>query len=208
MLCRFCWVSEHILERPDESGRYMLPQDAGRRIMRIADSKHVSQVRLSGGEPTMGREHLLSVLSEVEEASRFRFVLETNGILLGTDVTYCTDLAAFRCLHVRVSLKGSHEKEFSQLTGSDGSGFTLQIDALRNLRDAGVSGHPAVMSSFSGGESIGQLRDRLSAISPRYASELEFEELIRYPRVDRRLQRYGLSPNISHSPGNVPDYLI
>jgi len=208
LLCKFCWVSEHILEKPDKSGQFMVARDAAQRLIRIADSKHLTQLRLSGGEPTIGRQHLLSVLSEVEGTGRFRFVLETNGILLGADPTYCTDLTVFHYLHVRVSLKGSCEKEFSRLTGSNGNGFTLQINALTNLRDAGVSGHPAVMSSFSSKHSINQLRDRLSAIGPQYASELEFEELIRYPRVDRRLQRYGLNPNISHPPDNVPDYLI
>jgi len=197
-----------VLEQPDASGKYFPPNDSAGRLARIAESKRISQVRLSGGEPTIGRRHLLSVLSEVEQAARFRFILETNGILLGADPSYCRDLAAFRCLHVRVSLKGAIEEEFEQLTGAKGDGFALQINALRNLRDAGVSNHPAVMSSFSDGGSIDQLRDRIAAIDQRYLNELEFEELIRYPRVERRLRKYGLASNVSHSPRQVPEHLI
>jgi len=208
LLCRFCWVSDQVLERPDTSGEFVSPHDAAKRLLRIAESKNISQVRLSGGEPTIGKQHLLGVLEEVEKTAQFRFILETNGILLGADPGYCSDLAAFRCLHVRVSLKGATEKEFEQLTGADGGGFVLQINALRNLRDARVSSHPALMSSFSNARSIDQLRDRIAAIDKRHVNELESEELIRYPRVERRLQKYGLVANVSHPARQVPEHLI
>lgn len=208
LLCRFCWVSDAILERSEISGEFVAPEEAARKLLRVAKSRRLVQVRLSGGEPTLGRRHLLSVLSEVEKQGHCRFILETNGILLGTDPTYSNDLAAFRCLHVRVSLKGSCESEFSLLTGAKSDGFTSQVDALRNLRDAGVGCHPAVMSSFSTRDSIYQLRERISAIDRKLADDLELEELIRYPRVERRLQRFGLTPYVSHDSKNVPERLI
>jgi uncharacterized Fe-S cluster-containing radical SAM superfamily protein len=165
-------------------------------------------MRLSGGEPTIGRPHLLSLLSEIDEERRFRFILETNGILLGADPSYCKDLARFRCLHVRVSFKGSSESEFGELTGARGEAFTLQVNALKNLSNAGVSCHPAVMSSFSRPDSLQQLRERLFTIDRELVHDLEIEELIRYPRVERRLQRYGLKPYLSHDPRNVPERLV
>lgn len=208
LLCRFCWVSDAILERPAISGEFLAPEEAARKLLRVAEGRHLTQVRLSGGEPTMGRPHLLRVLSQVEKHGRLRFILETNGILLGVDPGYSTDLAEFRCLHVRVSLKGSSENEFSVLTGAEGKGFALQLDSLKNLWQAGVSCHPAVMSSFSSQDSMRQLRDRVSAINMKLTEDLEFEELIRYPRVERRLQKYGLSPRVSHDPSRVPERLI
>jgi len=165
-------------------------------------------VRLSGGEPTIGRPHLLSLLSEVDRVDRVRFILETNGILLGADASYSSDLATFRSLHVRVSLKGSSETEFALLTGARGDGFSLQINALRHLRDAGASCHPAVMSSFSTEGTMRQLRDRISAIDDKLASELEIEELIQYPRVERRLHRFGLTPRVSHDPSDIPERFV
>jgi uncharacterized Fe-S cluster-containing radical SAM superfamily protein len=165
-------------------------------------------MRLSGGEPTIGRAHLLKVLSEIEEQHRFRFVLETNGILLGADPSYCNELAAFGCLHIRVSLKGSCEDEFEKLTGANGEGFKQQLEALRNLRNAGVSCHPAVMSSFSTEKNMCRLRDRVSQIEPKLANDLEVEELIRYPRVERQLHKYGLTPSVSHDPRNIPERLV
>lgn len=208
LLCRFCWVSENILERPDTSGKFLAPEEVARNLLQVAKSRHLGQVRLSGGEPTIGRSHLLRLLSQIENEHRFRFILETNGILLGADPSYCTDLALFSCLHVRVSLKGSRESEFETLTGAKGEGFTKQIDSIRNLRDAGASCHPAVMSSFSTQDSIRQLRDRISTIHPKLADDLELEELIRYPRVERRLHKFGLGSYVSHDPKNVPEPLI
>lgn len=208
LLCRFCWVSENILERPDAAGEFLAPVEAAQRLLRVVASGRLVQMRLSGGEPTIGRPHLLSVLSEIEEQRRFRFILETNGILLGADPSYCSDLTAFRCLHVRVSLKGSCEDEFERLTGANGEGFKQQLEALRNLRDVGVSCHPAVMSSFSTERDICQLRGRISKIEHKLANDMELEELIRYPRVERRLQKLRLTPNVSHDPRNVPERLI
>jgi uncharacterized Fe-S cluster-containing radical SAM superfamily protein len=208
MLCKFCWVSERILERADAFGEFLAPAEASRKLVRVADSRRLAQMRLSGGEPTIGRAHLLKVLSEIEGQRRFRFILETNGILLGADPSYCDELAAFGCLHVRVSLKGSREDEFEKLTGANGEGFKLQIEALRNLREAGVSCHPAVMSSFSTERNMCQLRNRVSQIEHKLANDLEVEELIRYPRVERQLQKYGLTPSLSHDPRNVPKRLI
>ena len=208
LLCRFCWVSDNILERPATCGQFLNAQAAARNLVRVAERKRLVQLRLSGGEPTIGRSHLLSALSEIEKDRRFRFILETNGILLGADSSYCEELAAFRSLHVRVSLKGSCESEFTRLTGAKEEGFTLQVDAIRNLSRARVSCHPAVMCSFSSEESMRRLYDRICAIDPELVKDLEVEELIRYPRVERRLQRFGLRPHISHDPKNVPDRLV
>ena len=208
LFCKFCWVSEDILERPDASGQFLTPEEAAQKLLRVATSRRLVQVRLSGGEPTIGRPHLLKLLSEIESKSRLRFILETNGILLGADRSYCSELATFQCLHVRVSLKGSCGSEFEKLTGAKGDGFEQQLDAIRNLRDAGVSCHPAVMSSFSTEESMHQLRDRVTQVEHKLANDLELEELIRYPRVERRLQRHRLTPNVSHDLRNVPERLI
>jgi uncharacterized Fe-S cluster-containing radical SAM superfamily protein len=208
LFCKFCWVSEDILEHPDASGQFLTPEEAAQKLLRVATSKRLVQVRLSGGEPTIGRPHLLKLLSEIETKFRLRFILETNGILLGADRSYCSELATFQCLHVRVSLKGSCGSEFEKLTGAKDDGFEQQLDAIRNLRDAGVSCHPAVMSSFSTEESMRQLRDRVAQIGHKLANDLELEELIRYPRVERRLQRHRLTPNVSHDPRNVPERLV
>jgi uncharacterized Fe-S cluster-containing radical SAM superfamily protein len=48
--------------------------------------KGFQHICISGNEPTIAREHLLGVLALIPGA--IRFILETNGILIGHDNTY------------------------------------------------------------------------------------------------------------------------
>ncbi|MEM2741487.1 MAG: hypothetical protein QXD95_05000, partial [Nitrososphaeria archaeon] len=48
----------------------------------------IDKLRLSGCEPTIGKEHLLSLLQCVAESKYSLFILETNGIILGHDKNY------------------------------------------------------------------------------------------------------------------------
>ena len=208
LLCRFCWVSDMVLHRPSDVGTFYSPSDVAHRLLSIAEKKSFDQLRVSGGEPTIGRRHLLQLLDELELSRGSRFILETNGILIGTDSSYAEDLSRYRFLHVRVSLKGCDEGEFMRLTGAKPESFNLQLKALQNMTDTGVKCHPAVMTSFSTEESYQNLIERLEQIHLSLAREVEIEELILYGHVGERLKRYGLQYHGSHSPGNVPQRLI
>ncbi len=186
--CIFCW-SWNIVCRPEAVGKFYTPAEVAHQLIAIARRHGFRRLRISGNEPTLHREHLIAVLKLIP--SQFRFILETNGILLGSDPNYCRELAQFPHLHVRVSLKGCNEAEFERFTGMDGDGFTLQLEALRQLMDAGVRCHPAVMHHFSSSTALDQLRQRLKQIHPTL-SELETEELILYPPIEQRLRRFGL----------------
>ena len=149
-------------------------------------------MRISGNEPTICREHLIKVLENIDE--RYLFILETNGILIGSDESYAEDLSRFSNLFVRVSLKGACGEEFSRLTGAVPEGFDLQLKAIENLVRHGVDCHPACMISFSSPENLDALRRRLKAIHPNFG-DFEAEELIPYPHVVKRLKKmgYGMS---------------
>jgi uncharacterized Fe-S cluster-containing radical SAM superfamily protein len=90
------------------------------------------------------------------------------------------------------------------LTGADPSGFKLQLNALRNLLKAGVSCHPAIMTSFSTEESFKMLLERLAEIDEKLVEEAEVEELILYPHVVERLKKYGLRYGVAHAPDRTP----
>jgi len=119
-------------------------------------------------------------------------------------VKYAEDLAKHGFVHVRVSLKGCSEEEFVTLTGAKQEGFTLQLKALENMLQAGVKCHPAVMTSFSTEKSLQQLTKRLEAISPQFAEELEIEELILYPSVQRKIEKHRLKYHTAHTPKAIP----
>jgi len=164
-------------------------------------------VRVSGGEPTIGKAHLLQLLENLQ-GKKISFILETNGILLGYDGEFVKELAKYPFVHVRVSLKGCNEEEFSMLTGAKPEGFQLQLKSLENMVTAGVSCHPACMVSFSSRESKDRLLKRLEGIDPKLAESFEVEELILYPHVQQRIRQYKLRYYTAYSPSGVPKRLI
>jgi len=203
LFCKFCWVSDKVRMNPSKVGGFYRPGEVAERLLTLAMKKGTDQVRLSGGEPTIGKSHLLKLLEELD-GKGCKFILETNGIMIGFDEDYAAKLSKYGFIHVRVSLKGCNESEFQMLTGADPDGFRLQLKALENLVRAGVSCHPSVMTSFSSDESFKELLERLAEIDESLVDEVEIEELILYPHVVERLRKYGLSYRIAHTPDRVP----
>lgn len=207
LLCSFCWAGDDIRHHPGKVGKFYSPDSAFKRLKAIGDKKGYRLMRLSGQEPTIGREHLLKLMKLVDK-TKYQFILETNGILIGYEKDYAECLAEFKNLHVRVSIKGVNEEDFSHLTDAEPQFFSLQIKALENLVTAGVSCHPSVMVSFSEPGNFRRLQERLAAIAPSLKKEMEREELILYPHVVKRLKQTKLGYTVGHDPGCVPKELV
>ncbi len=200
LACGFCW-SWRANTAMDRIGTFYTPREVAERLISIAKRCGYRIARISGGEPTLSMNHLVKVLEHLEEMGfRGTFVLETNGILLGHDPSYAKALSRFRFLHVRVSIKGCNEKEFSIITGADPKFFEYQLKALKNLLDAGVSTHPAVVVSFCSRESLVELYNRLMEIEPELARGMEEEYVILYPHVVELMRRRGLRPRVAWDP--------
>lgn len=202
LLCRFCWVSDAVMFHPAEVGRMYTPRMVAGSLISLARKRNLSLLRISGGEPTIGKLHLLQLLDNLR-GKGYRFILETNGIPIAYDEGYASDLSKYDFIHVRVSLKGCNEHEFSALTGARPDGFRLQLRALEMLVDAGVSCHPSVMASFSPKESFVGLVKRLEGISTALANDVEVEELILYPHVVKRVRAHGLKYYTAYAPDSV-----
>lgn len=206
--CRFCW-NWRVNTRLRSVGRFYTGEEVARRIISIARRRGYRQARISGGEPTLSMDNLIEVLETLNrEEPRLLFILETNGIVLGARKEEACRLACFPNVHVRVSIKGTSPEEFHILTGAKPEAFELQLKALENLLDCGVSAHPSVMLSFSTHEGFERLLDRLREIDPVLAAEVEEEYVFLYPHVVELLKRYGLKPRIAFSPDNIPEELI
>ena len=186
LTCVFCW-SGYPRDHPQRAGKWYTPDQVFHELNRIAKRKGYTQLRVSGNEPTLGKEHLLRLIELVDKTS-YQFILETSGILL--DEQYAEDLSHFSNVHVRVSLKGTCEEEFQILTGLPSQTFRLQLRGLKELLDHHVSCHPAVMVSFSRQEKIDELKERLFLISPQLY--VEEEHVMLYPLVKKRLNQAGL----------------
>lgn len=203
LLCRFCWVSDTVMNRPNNVGSFYTPKKVADSLVILARKCKLDLLRISGGEPTIGKQHLLGVLENLKGGG-YRFILETNGILIAQDEDYAENLAKYNFIHVRVSLKGCNLGEFALLTGAKPEGFALQLKALEKLVDAKVSCHPSVMASFSPKKNLQTLMKQIGQISPKLADEIEIEELILYPHVVQRLRNYKLRYFTGYAPERVP----
>ena len=132
-------------------GKYYSPRQAAQMLFKAAEQgitysdywrkiiRKIDKLRLSGCEPTIGKEHPLSLLQYVEWSKYKLFILEANGIILGNDKDYVKRLSEFKDrLYVRVSIKAATPESFTQRIGAMGEFYTLPFQALKKLLDEGI----------------------------------------------------------------------
>jgi len=192
--CIFCWVHRS-RDFPEKYGSFKSPDEVFDELSRMARSRRVDQIRISGAEPTLGKSHLLSLLELMENSSFRLFILETNGILLGADSDYAREIARFRKVRARVALKAGTPEAFTKKTGAKPEFFELPFQSIRNLLSAGTSFHVAAMSADSRfmteREREGLLK-RLEEIHPELVRHLEEEIVTPYPAARERLRYAGI----------------
>ncbi len=211
--CGFCWAWRFTWGGYNRVGFFVSADVACDKLVRLAKRYGISQVRLSGGEPTIGFTHLMKVMECVTSAG-LNFVLETNGIMIGADYKLAEKLASFsgNGVEVRVSIKGTNPHEFNMITRADPRAWWLQIEALRNLVEAGLRPgdevYPAIMLSFTDEEGAKRIRKLLANIHPELARNIDPEYVILYRHVVKLLRMTGLKPRKAFRPGEVPPELI
>jgi len=192
--CIFCWV-HWCRDFPEKYGHFYSSAEAFRELSRVARKARVSQLRISGAEPTLGKAHLLGLLERVENSLFSLFILETNGILLGADPDYAKQVARFRKVHTRVALKAGTPGAFTEKTGAVPESFTLPFKGILNLMEAGASFHVAAMSADSrimDRHERQSLLDRLASIDTALVDSLEEEVVSPYHNTLERLRRAGV----------------
>jgi uncharacterized Fe-S cluster-containing radical SAM superfamily protein len=156
----------------------------------------IDKLRLSGCEPTLGKDHLLSVLGYVKESRYPLFILETNGIILGHDRDYVKKLAQYKeKLYVRVSIKAATPEGFTQRTGAIGEYYQLPFKALEYLLHEGIYARAAAMtdSKIMPKEERELLIQKLDQLDPKidYPKTLEEEEIDTYDTTIKRLKAFA-----------------
>jgi len=192
--CIYCWVD---LSRdfPEEYGRFYSPEEVASNLGKTARKYGTHNCRISGGEPTLCRKHLLNVLELIKEDEWFNlFVLETNGILFGSDKGYVEELRPIKKVHVRVSLKAGNDEGFQRRTGAIGKYCELPFKAVRNLCETGISFHVAAMTDprIMGEEERREIIDKLNEIDERIGKNLEEEVIDPYDTTLFRLRQAGV----------------
>jgi len=203
--CIYCW-SNWSRDFPERFGEFYSPEEVAQRLFKAAEDgiiysdywrRHIPKVnklRLSGCEPTIGKEHLLSVLRYVEDSKYQLFILETNGILFGADRDYVKRVAKFASkIYVRVSFKAAAPEGFTQRTGAIGKYYELPFKALKNLLDEGIFARAAAMTDprIMPKEERKILIEKLGEIDPQCRKgELEEETVDAYDASIKRLKAY------------------
>jgi uncharacterized Fe-S cluster-containing radical SAM superfamily protein len=201
--CMYCW-SNWSRDFPERFVEFYSSKEAVQRLFKAAEEgivcsdywkkriPKVNKLRLSGCEPTIGKEHLLSVLRHVEDSQYQLFILETNGILFGADREYVKKIANFASkIYVRVSFKAATPEGFTKRTGAIGKYYELPFKALKNLLNEGIFARAAAMTDpkIMSKEERKILIEKLSEIDPRYKrGELEEETIDFYDTSIKRLK--------------------
>ena len=142
--CIFCWVGPS-RDSPHKHGRLYSPEKAAHSLVSKAREQGFRKIRISGGEPTLCKRHLLRVLEKTEPSGMY-FILETNGILLGADEEYVRELNRYSHFHLRLSLKAGNGTGWEKRTGAERESFELPYRAVKLLLDNGVDFHVAAMT--------------------------------------------------------------
>ena len=200
--CIYCW-SNWSRDFPERFGRYYSAAEVAKALSKAAQEgitspgwerfrgTKVKKLRLSGCEPTLGKQHLLSTLEYVANSRYPLFILETNGILLGSDRDYVKKLAQFsNKLYVRVSLKAATPEGFTQRTGAIGGYYELPFTALRYLMEEGIFSRAAAMTDLKvmPREERQILIEKLCEIDSELAKDLEEEQIDAYETTLSRLR--------------------
>ena len=210
--CKFCWAWKFSWN-PYAKGKYLNPHQVFSILTSLARKYGVRQLRLSGGEPTIGFKHLLELINLTTE-SGFHFILETNGIILGTYKELAYKLGRYhkQGIEIRVSIKGTSPEEFTRLTGAKQEYWYTQLRALRNLIEAGLEPgeevYAAVMLSFNPDKGLTRMKRILSSIDGKLAETIDKEYIILYPHVIELLKRTKLKPKVAYKPNEIPDEMI
>jgi len=204
--CFYCW-SDWSRDFPEKFGKYFSPKRAAQMLFEAAEQgitysdywrqviPKVAKLRLSGCEPTIGKEHLLSLLQYVKESKYKLFILETNGIILGSDRNYVKRLSEFKDkLYVRVSIKAATPEGFTERTGAMGEFYRLPFQALKYLLDEGIYARAAAMTD----ERIMPREERLTLIQmldeidpeANYPKTLEEEVIDAYDTTVKRIKAF------------------
>ena len=63
--CKFCWSGNSVWNSKN-TGKFYSSEQVANQLQIIAQQKGYRQLRVSGGEPTIGREHLIKLLKNIE----------------------------------------------------------------------------------------------------------------------------------------------
>jgi uncharacterized Fe-S cluster-containing radical SAM superfamily protein len=172
--CAYCWAQKKVWH-PKSYGSFYTPKEVSTNLLKF----NQPIVRISGGEPTICKSHLIQTIKLIP--TEILFILETNGVLL--DEKYIRDLKDFKNLFIRISLKGVDEESFRAITSAEGRFFHSQLNTLKLLKKHKIEHNTAILAELFRKKDIQNLG----------IPDIEYESLIDYPFIRKVLKKRGIS---------------
>jgi uncharacterized Fe-S cluster-containing radical SAM superfamily protein len=182
LLCAYCWNYAKN-DNPEGKGKFYAPYEVAEQLIAIANKHKCSNFRISGCEPFLGmasKDHLFEVIRLVQREYDGRFVIETNGVILGANPSYLDEVPT-GC-KFRVALKADNPEMFEKVTGANRTGLDLQLKGIQALRDHKLACRVAFMPPFADATKV-KLHPAIST---------EKEPLSKYAGTAKRLKERGL----------------
>jgi uncharacterized Fe-S cluster-containing radical SAM superfamily protein len=182
LLCAYCWnyaKNDH----PEGQGKFYAPYEVAEELIKIANKHKCFNFRLSGCEPFLGRaskDHLFDVIRIVQQQVDGRFVIETNGVLLGAHPKFLDEVPA-DC-KFRIALKADNPEIFEKVTGANRTGLDYQLKGIQAVRDHKLGCRVATMTPFAD----------ITKVKLHPAISTEKEPLSKYAGTAARLKARGL----------------
>ena len=202
--CKFCF-SDDPVRKPATTGKFYTPAEVFNALTKKAKKHGTKLISASASEGTLGKKHLFELL-ELVDKSEFIYILETNGMTIGSDPLFAKQLSKFKNLHVRVSIKGCTMEEYTMLTNAKSESYNIPYKALEYLIKEKVSCNACLSISFSDKKDIKIAEKRLYDIMPGILKSLEKEYITMFPKVRTRLEKYKIRPNKVRQFGKIINF--
>lgn len=203
-LCAYCW--NYFKNENPETAKYLgyfTPKEVAAKLNGMGKSHDCHKYRISGSEPFLGIEstkHIVEIIKSVPRSDRF--IIETNAFMLGFDQSLIALLKGCDNALFRIAVKADNEKTFEQITGCKEKYQPYQLEAIKALRDAGLSVSVAYMDDFVNPVLLGL----------DFNEDFDCESLSTYRGTKSRLKARGLliddeevkKPVFNHESPNKP----
>lgn len=145
--CAYCW---NAAKNRDLPGTFMAAGEVARRLNTLGAKHNEMYFRTGGCEPILGEASLNHYVELLEKCEASRFLLESNGIMLGYYPEYIKKLEPFKdMLRFRISAKADTRERFEMLSGAKKEFFEYPFIAIREAERMGFDCDLAYMPEFT-----------------------------------------------------------
>ncbi|MEA2075157.1 MAG: radical SAM protein [Euryarchaeota archaeon] len=173
----------------DEGGTKLTAEETLERMERACQNyygKVPTEAMITGGEPTLDKGYLLSLVMGLKERGFDRIVLMTNGYALGEDETYVTELEEAGLTEAHVDVKAFSEDIHRWYTGKSNKPV---LRAIEKLDASGIKlvAQTVYMPGIVEEQEIEKIAQFLASVNRDIGYRINpFAPIFAYERVTRR----------------------